>query len=33
MDARLAKEVVVPGAHHFGGKYDFITQAIFKELP
>jgi type IV secretory pathway VirJ component len=33
MDARLAKEVVLSGAHHFGGKYDVITETILKELP
>ena len=33
MAARLAKEVVLPGAHHFGGKYDAIAEAILKELP
>jgi type IV secretory pathway VirJ component len=33
LGAQLAKEVVLPGAHHFGGKYDAIAEAILKELP
>ena len=33
LDAQLAKDVVLPGAHHFGGNYDVIADAIMNELP
>jgi type IV secretory pathway VirJ component len=33
LDAQLAKEVVLQGAHHFGGNYDVIAEEILKEIP
>ena len=30
--ATNAKNVVLPGAHHFGGKYDTIAETILKDL-
>ena len=28
----LAKTISLPGGHHFGGKYDFIADAILRNI-